>query len=112
MLLDFDAMGHLCRVTRGELGLLRMALHTIARALGRQMLEEERNRLETRLEHARRLETVGTLASGIAQDLAERLDHLHPPPPTRKPFPGHLPRERVVVPRPSSCANSGGSMIV
>jgi len=68
MLLGFDAVGRPCRVTRGELGLLRMALHTIAGALGRQMLEAERNRLETRLEHARRLETVGTLASGVAHN--------------------------------------------
>jgi signal transduction histidine kinase/CheY-like chemotaxis protein len=69
MLLGFDAVGHPCRVTRpGELGLLRMALHTIGSALGRQMLEQERNRLEARLEHARRLETVGTLASGIAHN--------------------------------------------
>jgi signal transduction histidine kinase/CheY-like chemotaxis protein len=67
MLLGFDAVGHPSRITRrGELGLLRVALHTIADALGRQMLEQERNRLETRLAHARRLETVGTLASGIA----------------------------------------------
>lgn len=69
MLLGFDAVGHPSRIARrGELGLLRMALHTIASALGRQMLEQERNRLETRLEHARRLETVGTLASGIAHN--------------------------------------------
>jgi signal transduction histidine kinase len=69
MLLGFDAVGHACRVVRpGELGLLRMALHTIGSALGQQMLEQERNRLETRLEHARRLETVGTLASGIAHN--------------------------------------------
>jgi len=79
---------HPCRVTRGELGLLRMALHTIGSALGRKMLEEERNRLETRLEHARRRETVGTLASGIAQDLAECLDHVHQPPPHPQTVPG------------------------
>ncbi len=69
MLLGFDTVGHPCGIMRnGELGLLRMALHTIAGAFGRQMLEQERNRLETRLEHARRLETVGTLASGIAHN--------------------------------------------
>ena len=79
-LLGFDAVGRPCRVTRpGELGLLRMALHTIAGALGRQMLEQERNRLETRLEHARRLETVGTVASGIAQDLGPRAPAAAPP---------------------------------
>jgi signal transduction histidine kinase len=69
MLLGFDTMGYPFRITRnGELGLLRMALHTIASALGRQKLEQERNRLETRLQHARRLETVGTFASGIAHN--------------------------------------------
>lgn len=69
MLLGFDAVGQPCRIGRGgELPLLHMALHAIAGALGRQMLEQERNRLEARLEHARRLETVGTLASGIAHN--------------------------------------------
>ena len=69
MLLGFDAVGHRCRITRrGELALLHTALHAIASALGRQMLEQERNRLEARLAHARRLETVGTLASGIAHN--------------------------------------------
>jgi signal transduction histidine kinase/ActR/RegA family two-component response regulator len=68
MLLGFDTVGHPSRLRRGELGLLHMALHTIASALGRQILEQERIRLETRLEHARRLETVGTFASGIAHN--------------------------------------------
>jgi signal transduction histidine kinase/CheY-like chemotaxis protein len=69
MLLGFDAVAHPCRIMpRGELGLLRMALDTITNALGRQKLEQERKRLETRLEQARRLETVGTLASGIAHN--------------------------------------------
>lgn len=69
MLLGFDAVGHPCRITRpSELSLLRMALHTIGSALGQQMLEQERHRLETRLEHARRLETIGALAGGIAHN--------------------------------------------
>ncbi len=69
MLLGFDTVGQACRITgNGELGLLRLALYTIASALGRQMLEEARNRPETRLEQARLLETVGTLAGGIARN--------------------------------------------
>jgi signal transduction histidine kinase/AmiR/NasT family two-component response regulator len=69
MLLGFDAVMHPCQITPGgELGLLRMGLDTIASALGRQTLEQERIRLETRLGQARRLETVGTLASGIAHN--------------------------------------------
>jgi signal transduction histidine kinase len=69
MLLGFDAVAHPTRITpRWDLGLLCMALDTIVSALGRQTLEPERKRLETRLEQARRLETVGTLASGIAHN--------------------------------------------
>jgi signal transduction histidine kinase len=69
VLLGFDAVTHPCRITpAGELGLLRMALDAIASALGRQSLEQERGRLEMRLQQARRLETVGTLASGIAHN--------------------------------------------
>jgi signal transduction histidine kinase/FixJ family two-component response regulator len=69
MLLGFDAVARPTRITpRCDLGLLRMALDTIVNALGRQTLEQERTRLEARLEQARRLETVGTLASGIAHN--------------------------------------------
>jgi signal transduction histidine kinase/CheY-like chemotaxis protein len=69
MLLGFDAVGHPRRIPRrGELGLLRLALATIVDALRRQTLEQERNHLQTRLEQARRLESVGALASGIAHN--------------------------------------------
>lgn len=69
MLLGFDAVTHPCRIMReGELGLLRMALDIIASALGRRALEQERQRLESKLQQARRLETIGALASGIAHN--------------------------------------------
>ena len=69
VLLGFDAVTRPSRIMRtGELGLLRMALATIVNALDRRILEQERTRLESRLEQARRLETVGTLASGIAHN--------------------------------------------
>jgi len=67
--LGFDAVTHPCRIMRGgELGLLRMALDTILNALRRRSLEQERQRLESQLQRARRLETVGALASGIAHN--------------------------------------------
>ena len=31
--------------------------------------------------------------------------------PARKPFPAHLPRERVVIPGPTSCACCGGTRL-
>jgi signal transduction histidine kinase len=69
LLLGFDAVTHPCRIMRdGELGLLRMVLDVVANARGRRALEQERTRLEARLHQARRLETVGALASGIAHN--------------------------------------------
>jgi signal transduction histidine kinase/CheY-like chemotaxis protein len=67
--LGFDAIGRSCRVTAaGELSLLRMGLDTIVYAVGRHSMERERARLETRLQQAHRLETVGTFTSGIAHN--------------------------------------------
>jgi signal transduction histidine kinase len=51
-----------------EVGLLRMALDAIANLVLREDLLEERARLETNLQQARRMETVGALASGIAHN--------------------------------------------
>jgi signal transduction histidine kinase len=69
ILLGFDAVTHPCRILpAGELSLLRMALDAITNTLGREASEQERARLERRLQQARRLETVGTLASGIVHN--------------------------------------------
>jgi signal transduction histidine kinase len=67
--LGFESVGRRCRITaQGELGLLHMALDTIVYAVERHAMEKERARLETRLQEARRMETVGTFASGIAHN--------------------------------------------
>jgi len=67
--LGFDAIGRPCCMTApGELSLLRMALDTIVYAVGRHVTEKERARLEIRLQHAHRMETVGTFSSGIAHN--------------------------------------------
>jgi nitrogen-specific signal transduction histidine kinase len=50
------------------MALLRMGLDAIANAIGRQLMEQERERLETRLQQARRLETVGALANDVAHN--------------------------------------------
>jgi signal transduction histidine kinase/CheY-like chemotaxis protein len=69
VLLGFDAVTQRSRIMpAGELGLLRTALDTVVNVLGRRSLEQERTRLETQLEHTRRLETVGVLASGVAHN--------------------------------------------
>jgi signal transduction histidine kinase/CheY-like chemotaxis protein len=68
MVLGFDALRPGVITQPGEFGLLRMALDAIANAVGREHLEQERARLEANLQHARRMETVGALASGIAHN--------------------------------------------
>jgi signal transduction histidine kinase len=67
--LGFDAVGERCHITApGELSLLRMALDAIVNAAARRRIERERDRLESRLQHAQRMETIGAFASGIAHN--------------------------------------------
>jgi hypothetical protein len=65
-MLGFDTMGRPCLITdRDEFSLMRMALETIVYAVERHTMEKERARLETRLQQAQRMETVGM--SGTTQ---------------------------------------------
>jgi signal transduction histidine kinase len=66
--LGFDALRPGMITQPAELGLLRMALDAVANVVMRDHLLQERARLEANLQHARRLETVGALASGIAHN--------------------------------------------
>ncbi|HEX4615811.1 MAG TPA: two-component system VirA-like sensor kinase, partial [Stellaceae bacterium] len=67
-ILGFDALRPSLITQSAELGLLGMVLDAIANTVGREHLEQERARLETNLQQARRMETVGALASGIAHN--------------------------------------------
>ena len=67
-ILGFDSLGPGIVTQPGEPRLLRMALDALANAVTRQHLEQERVRLEANLQQARRMETVGALASGIAHN--------------------------------------------
>jgi signal transduction histidine kinase/CheY-like chemotaxis protein len=66
--LGFDALRSGITTQSAEVGLLRMALDAIANVVVREHLLQERERLETNLQHARRMETVGAFASGIAHN--------------------------------------------
>ena len=67
--LGFDAIDRPCNIAAsGELSLLRMALDTIVHGVTRHAMEKERDRLETRLRQARRMERIGTFTSGIAHN--------------------------------------------
>jgi signal transduction histidine kinase len=67
-ILGFDAVRAGIGLPSDELSLLRMALDAMANAAGRELLERDRARLETSLQQARRMETVGALTSGIAHN--------------------------------------------
>jgi signal transduction histidine kinase len=47
---------------------VRLAGDAVANAIEREFLERERARLTTRLERARRMQIIGSLASGIAHN--------------------------------------------
>ncbi|AWN43472.1 two-component system VirA-like sensor kinase [Methylobacterium durans] len=67
-LLGFDGVRCRLDLPSDERGLLRMAFDVFVNAVGREVLEQDRARLERRLQQARRMETVGTFASGIAHN--------------------------------------------
>jgi len=67
-IMGFDALPPSRMIGPDQLSLLRTAFDAIANAVGRDQLEHERSRLEERLQQARRMETVGALASGIAHN--------------------------------------------
>ena len=56
-----------------DLGPLRLALDAVANLVERADLEGERARFEARLQRARRLETIGALASGVAHNFNNML---------------------------------------
>jgi signal transduction histidine kinase len=67
-LLGFESLNGELKLSEGDIGLWRMAFDSVAHAIAREALEEERSDLEAKLQQARRRETIGTLASGIAHN--------------------------------------------
>jgi signal transduction histidine kinase len=67
-ILGFDALHAGALAQWAEVALFRMAFDAIGNAVGRVILEREKERLEASLQQARRMETIGTFASGIAHN--------------------------------------------
>jgi signal transduction histidine kinase/ActR/RegA family two-component response regulator len=68
VLLAFDSLIPGAMTSSDEVSLLRMAFDAMAGAVHREALEAERSRLADNLQKARRMETVGAFASGIAHN--------------------------------------------
>jgi signal transduction histidine kinase len=66
--LGFDGLRAEAVTPPCELGLMGMAFDAVANAVEREFLEQDRERLETNLQQARRMETIGALSSGIAHN--------------------------------------------
>ena len=67
-ILGFDALRAGAFTQWSEFALFRMAFDAIANAVDRAVLEQEKERLEVNLQQARRMETLGAFASGIAHN--------------------------------------------
>jgi signal transduction histidine kinase len=67
-ILGFDALQAGALTQWAEVALFRMAFDAIGNAVSRVVLKREKERLEASLQQARRMETIGTFASGIAHN--------------------------------------------
>jgi transposase len=69
------------------------------------------DQLELQLEELEASATEDELAAEMAAAKTTTVAAFTRKPPSRKPFPAHLPRERVVVRGPTSCACCGGTRL-
>ena len=69
------------------------------------------DQLELQLEELEASATEDELAAEMAAARISSVAAFTRKRPSRKPFPEHLPRERVIVPGPTSCACCGGSRL-
>lgn len=89
-----------------QLSVLRSALDALSMSLDHAALHKERRRLEAQLEHARRMETVGAFASGIAHNfnnllgaMSGQLEMAEEIPDVPKPMRNHLQQIRLSADR-------------
>jgi transposase len=69
------------------------------------------DQLELQLEEAESSATEDELAAEVAAAKTSQVSAFSRQWPARKPFPAHLPRERVIVPGPTRCACCGGTRL-
>src|SRR5208283_1018612 len=69
------------------------------------------DQLELRLEELETSATEDELAAEMAAAKTTKVASFTRKRPSRKPFPDHLPRERIIVPGPTACACCGGDRL-
>ena len=97
-----------------QIAALTLMIEKLRRALyGRRSERKERllDQLELALDELTASATEDELAAGKAAARTTEVSGFVRRKPSRKPFPEHLPRERVVVPAPTSCACCGSDRL-
>ena len=95
---------------QAQIAALTLMIEKLRRALyGRRSERTERlvGQLELELDELSASATEDDLAAETAPGRTSQVKGLERRRPSRKPFPDHLPRERVVVPAPASCTCCG-----
>jgi transposase len=90
-----------------EIEKLRRALYGHRSERKARLLEQ----MELQLEELEASATEDELAAAKASARTETVRSLQRQRPSRKPFPAHLPRERVVIPAPENCPCCGSSKL-
>jgi transposase len=90
-----------------EIEKLRRALHGHRSERTARLLEQ----MELQLEELETAATEDELAAEKAAAKTETVKSFQRKRPARKPFPDHLPRERVVIPAPASCPCCGSAKL-
>jgi transposase len=90
-----------------EIEKLRRALHGHRSERTARLLEQ----MELQLEELETAATEDELAAKKAAAKTQTVKSFERKRPSRKPFPEHLPRERVVIPAPASCACCGSAKL-
>ena len=95
---------------QAQIAALTLMIEKLRRALyGRRSERTERlvGQLELELDELGASATEDDLAAETAPERTSQVKGFERRRPSRKPFPDHLPRERVVVPAPASCTCCG-----
>ena len=90
-----------------EIEKLRRALYGNRSERKARLLEQ----MELQLEELEATATEDELAAEKAAARAQKVQSFQRKRPARKPFPEHLPRERVVIPAPASCPCCGSEKL-
>ena len=102
------------KASRAEIAFLKLTIEKLRREFFGQRSERKQrllDQLELQLDELEASATEDELAAGKTAAETTQVEGFTRRKPARKPFPAHLPRERVVVPPPAACACCGSAKL-